>query len=119
MKLEDAVHLKNNLELLRSDLEQLESFNDPSISSEPPFSPVVFALAKTEIERLDAHPELESFITRVKGLQHLKDDLSKLSYDSAINALTDGHFLADYNVTERETDDLYNHYIDEEKKVRT
>ena len=65
MNQEDAVILKNNLELLRSDLEQLESSNDPSISmGDPPFSPAVFALIKAEIERLDAHPELQSFITR-------------------------------------------------------
>ena len=65
MKPEDAVILKNNLELLRSDLDQLESYNDPSISGgDPPFSPAVFALVEAEVKRLDAYPELQSFITR-------------------------------------------------------
>ena len=44
--------LKLTLKLLQADLEQAESFNHPSISEEPFFSPALLELVNIEIKRL-------------------------------------------------------------------
>jgi|TARA_R110000796_G_scaffold55599_2_gene129243 hypothetical protein len=44
--------LKLTLKLLQADLEQAESFNHPSISEEPCFSPALLELVNIEIKRL-------------------------------------------------------------------
>ena len=53
-------HLELSLELLRSDLKEIHSFNNPSISGgDPPFSVVSINLLRNEIRRLIKELELE------------------------------------------------------------
>lgn len=53
-------HLELALETLRSDLKQIEGFNDPSINGgDIPFSQVISTLVKNEIGRLTKELEMK------------------------------------------------------------
>lgn len=45
-----------------------------------------------------------------KTLQDLKDDLKEVHSSQAIQALEDGKFLGDYDVTQEEVEDLHHSY---------
>jgi len=47
-------HLELNLKRLKSDRNEMSTFNDPSISESPPFSEIIYNIVQLEIKRLES-----------------------------------------------------------------
>ena len=53
-------HLRNVLELMRSDLKEVHNYNNPEICmGDPPFSPIIINILRVEIRRLNKAIEKE------------------------------------------------------------
>jgi hypothetical protein len=53
-KMTNKQHLELNLKRLKSDRNEMSTFNDPSISESPPFSEIIYNIVQLEIKRLES-----------------------------------------------------------------